>query len=59
MAKKTENKIDWKVICIAIIALCIIEIFAMMNGINGTFRMTITAIIAGLAGWTIPQFKKK
>jgi len=59
MAKKKQNKckIDWRIVVAAILGLVIIECFAMLNGINGTFRMTVTAIIAGLAGWTIPRLK--
>jgi len=50
-----KQQIDRGIIIWAIIALAIIQIFAMFNGINGTFRMMVTVIIAGLAGWTIPQ----
>lgn len=57
--KKKTKAIDWRIVVAAIIALMGIECFAMASGINGTFRMTITAIIAGLAGWTIPSFIKK
>ena len=57
--KKKQQKTDWRIVMAAILALCIIECFAMKNGINGTFRMTVTAIIAGLAGWTIPQLRTK
>jgi len=49
------KKNKWIVIA-AIACLTIIEVCAMLNGINGTFRMMITAIIAGLAGWVaLPQ----
>ena len=57
MAKKIK-KTNWKVTVVAIAALTVIECFAMAYGINGTFRMMITAIIAGLAGWKIQQLKK-
>ncbi len=56
--KIKKHKIDWRIAVAAILGLSIIECFAMANGINGTFRMTVTAIIAGLAGFTIPQFRK-
>ena len=57
--KKKGTKPSKWVVIVAIIVLGVIEICALLNGINGTFRMTITAIIAGLAGYTLPQFKLK
>ena len=41
------------IVMTAIIGLVVIQIFAMHYGINGTFRMIMTAAIAGLAGWRI------
>ena len=55
MTKKT--KIDWKVACVAIVCLSILEICAMYNGINGTFRTMIFSIIALIVGIQLPQFK--
>ena len=46
--------INWKVIIIGIICLTTIEIFAILNGINGTLRTAIIAIIAAAIGVTIP-----
>jgi hypothetical protein len=57
MAKKKENKKDFRIVICAIICLTILEIFAMFNGINGTFRTVIFTAIAGLAGWSLPQLK--
>jgi len=57
MNKKT--KIDWKVACVAIVCLSILEICAMYNGINGTFRTMIFSIIALIVGIQLPQFKTK
>jgi len=53
------KQIDKSIIITAIIALCVMEVFALLNGINGTFRMIITAAICGLAGWVIPSPKVK
>ena len=41
------------VVITGIICLTILEIYAMFNGINGTFRTFIFTAIAGLAGWRI------
>lgn len=57
MAKR-KQKIDWRIIATAIIGLVVIECFAMSNGINGTFRMIITALIAAMAGVAIPTPKQ-
>ena len=55
-----KNKpIDWKIVVAAIAGLVVIECLAMAKGINGTFRMIVTAAIAGLAGITLPQLKTK
>ncbi len=41
------------VVITAIICLTALEVCAMQNGINGTFRTIIFTAIAGLAGWRI------
>jgi len=41
------------VVITGILCLTILEICAMFNGINGTFRTIIFTAIAGLAGWRI------
>ena len=48
------EQIDKKIVITAIITLGILEICAMFNGINGTFRTIIFSAICGLAGLTIP-----
>ena len=54
-----KKPIDWKIVVAAIAGLVVIECYAMAHGINGTFRMIVTAAIAGLAGITLPQLKTK
>lgn len=58
---KKENieiqKIDKGVIIAAIIGLTLISLFAMQLGFNGFLRTAICVIIAGLAGFTLPQQK--
>ena len=41
------------VVMTAIICLTILEIYALSQGVNGMLLTTVTAIIAGLAGWRI------
>ena len=43
------------VVITAIIVLGILEAVALFNGINGTLFTLIVAVIAGLAGWTVPS----
>lgn len=57
MAKKTKQKIDWKVACVAIVCLSVLEMFAMHYGINGTFRTVIFSLIALIVGIQMPQWK--
>ena len=56
MAKK---KIPTEVVVAAIAGLVVIECVAMYLGHNGLLRSTIVAVIAGLAGFTLPQLKLK
>ena len=53
MTKKKQVRLDWRIAIAAIAGLTIIECVAMSKGINGTFRMVITALIAGITGVTI------
>jgi len=41
------------VVITAIICLTVLEMCAMFNGVNGTFRTMIFTVIAGLAGWRV------
>lgn len=45
------------VVMVAIVCLTIIELFALLQGINGTLMLAMGATIAGLAGWQAPQLK--
>lgn len=54
-----KEKIDWRIVCTALIVLGGIEIYALSQGINGTMLSIVIAIIAGIAGWTVPQLKTK
>ena len=54
-----KQKIDWRVICVALVCLTAIEIYALSQGINGTILSLVIAVVAGIAGWTAPQLKTK
>lgn len=49
----------WKVACLAIICLTILEIAAMLVGINGYLFGVIVAAIAALAGYKIKDLISK
>jgi len=52
MAKK---KVDWRVVCVALVCISVIEIYALSQGVNGVLLSTVLVIIAGLAGFMIPS----
>jgi len=52
-----NNKVDWRVLVVAIAGLVVIECFAMCFGINGTLRTIIVAAICLIAGIAIPKEK--
>lgn len=53
MDKKTDRKIVlWAITCITIL-----EIAALIQGVNGTLLTIIVGVIAGLAGLSLPQPK--
>lgn len=61
MAKK-NYKVKSEVIIAGIAALTVIQVVAMMYGINGTLRIMIAIAIAGMCGVAIPKeliFKTK
>ena len=50
-------RINKEIVISAIIVIGTIEIFALSNGINGIILTTVIGVIAGLAGWSLPQLK--
>ena len=52
---KTTTKVDWRVLIAVVVALLIIQCAAMHYGINGTFRVIIAIILAGIAGIAVPS----
>ena len=53
MKQKQPSQRTNSVVIVAILCLTALEICAMYNGINGTFRTFIFTAIAGLAGWRV------
>jgi len=50
---------DKEIVIVAILGLTILEIVALLNGINGTMLRIVVILIAGLGGWVIPTPKIK
>ena len=48
------KNLDWRIPVTAIIALMIMECFALYQGINGTLFSIVIASVAGIGGWMIP-----
>lgn len=53
MAKKPKT--DWRIIVAGIVCLTVLEIVALLMGINGTLYGIIIIIIAGAIGVSIPR----
>lgn len=54
-----KEKIDYRIVITALICLTLIEMAALFNGINGKLLIIVMSIIAGLAGWAMPQLRIK
>ncbi len=56
-----KKKIDWRIVCTGILALTILEVYALSQGINGVLLSGIIMIIGLAIGITIPldKFIKK
>ena len=54
-----KNKIDYKIVIVAIIGIVALELAALHKGFNGIILTLAISAIAGLAGWTFPQLKLK
>ena len=49
-----------EIVIVAILSIVLLDVIALSNGINGTLFTLCVAVIAGLAGYTIPSpFNKK
>jgi len=56
MAKK---KIKWQIVITAMICITLLEIVALMKGIDGVLLSAVLVVLAGLAGLSLPQMKLK
>ena len=52
-----DKKNTTVIVCMAIGAITILEVYALSQGINGVLLTGVIAIVAGLAGWMAPQPK--
>ena len=60
MTTKKKEHIDWRIVCTGILALVILEIYALSQGINGTLFRIVIAVIGLAIGVTIENpFKIK
>jgi hypothetical protein len=53
MSKKKKEKIDWRILCVGLVCLTILEMYALSQGINGVLLLIVLSIIAGVVGITI------
>ncbi len=55
-----KPKVDWRVLCIGLLCITGLEIYALSQGINGVLFTAVIGIIAGVLGYTLPgQIKTK
>ena len=55
----TQTNKHPKVVIAAIAGLVILEVVALLSGVNGTLYSLVLAAIAGLGGWTLSQRNNK
>lgn len=51
------NKLDWRIVICGLICITIIEVVALMNGINGVLLTMVVGVIALAIGVNIPGDK--
>jgi len=51
----TQNKIDWRVVCVGLMCITILEVVALCNGIDGKVLTVVIAIIALAIGVVVPN----
>jgi len=52
-----KQKIDWRVLCVGLSCLTMLEMYALSKGINGTLLKIVLMIIATTIGISIPTPK--
>lgn len=53
------KKQDWFIPLVAIVALTILEVAAIIKGVDGALFSSVIAIIGGIAGYKISKLKVK
>jgi len=56
---KKQKKIDFRIVIAAIGGITIMECVALINGIDGILLTSVVAVLAALAGLSLPQLKLK
>ena len=59
MMTKKKQKIDFRVICVGMVCVTILEVVALLKGIDGILLTAVIATIAAAIGVTLPQVKIK
>ena len=54
-----QNKTNYKIVIAAIVCITALEVVALSKGINGVALTAVIGVLAGLAGWSLPQLKVK
>jgi len=49
------KKFDWRIALTAIVCLTVLEVVALMKGIDGAMFMAIVVIMAGIAGFEVKK----
>ena len=50
-----KKLIDWRIICVALICITVLECYALSQGIDGLIFTGVIAIIAACMGIVIPS----
>lgn len=53
--KDIIKKVDWRVLCIGLLCLTAIELYALSKGINGTLMTFVIAMIGLAIGVALPN----
>jgi|TARA_Y100000310_G_scaffold343472_1_gene451258 hypothetical protein len=50
-----KKKIDWRVVVCAMLCITVLEIVALLQGIDGVLLTTVIGVLAVIAGVVIPN----
>ena len=53
--ENVKQKIDYRIVVVALICIAVVECVALLKGINGILLTVVIGIMAGIAGITIPN----